>query len=84
MKRRTLLKNAASATLLTAGATTAVAASTGTEVDPDDLPDDPMVSVVEEATGERVEKPLSQTDAALSDCCVVEDGCACACYCCIC
>lgn len=85
MKRRTLLKNAASASLLTVGATSAAAASVGSEIDPDDLPEDPVVSVVEPQTGERVSKPLSQTDATLSDCCIEEDGCgACACYCCVC
>ena len=85
MKRRTILKSAASTGLLAFGATSAVAATTGEDdFDPDALEDDPMVSVVEEQTGERVRKPLSQTDATLSDCCVVEDGCQCPCYCCIC
>lgn len=85
MKRRTLLKSAASTGLLAFGATSAVAATTGEgDIDPEALEADPMVSVVEEQTGERVQKPLSQTDLTLSDCCVSEDGCRCTCHCCIC
>ncbi|MFC4450405.1 hypothetical protein [Halorussus aquaticus] len=85
MKRRKLLRNTASTGLLALGATSVAAAATAEgEFDPEELDDDPMVSVVEEETGERVEKPLSQTDATLSDCCLVKDGCACPCYCCIC
>ncbi|UPV74156.1 hypothetical protein M0R89_16650 [Halorussus limi] len=85
MKRRTLLRNTASTGLLAMGATSVAAATTNEgDFDPEDLPDDPTVSVLDDETGERVEKPLSETDATLSDCCVVKDGCDCACHCCIC
>ena len=85
MKRRTILRNTASTGLLALGATGVAAAANGDgDLDPEDLPDDPTVSVLDEETGERVQKPLSETDQTLSDCCVVEDGCACPCYCCIC
>lgn len=76
MKRRTILKNAASAGLLTFGAT-GIAAATAEE--------DPKVSVLDEETGEHVTKRLSETDVEAEDCCFEPDGCsACTCVCCYC
>lgn len=75
MKRRTILKNAASTGLLAFGATAAVTASTG---------DDPKVAVLDEETREHVTMHLSETDVNTEDCCVDEGCSSCPCDCCLC
>lgn len=74
MKRRTLLKNAASTGLLAFGATAAATAASG---------DDPQVAVRDDS-GEHVVKSLSDADVSIEDCCIDEDCSTCPCECCLC